>query len=275
MSFISDATAKFFYQKHNFVIGNEVNERLIFKTYLPQNVLATTASDNTYRVWTPHIWAVRDEPSCNTYLYATSSPYFLQAWPLYWPNIFEDGKVCYASSDLIPTSSIIKNEHYNIYSDSDKLIDDMVNDFFVSKYHYFDNFLDNIPTPYRKFSYFDYWTKEEYWDDQQVECECSYEDGVCYCESPEPADDDIGMYKVDEFFDFLESSSKLQISYAMPSIGVLSSDEIIYQRLKHYWWYVERVLKNKSIFFEAADIIRQMYPQTDLANRVANSLGQD
>lgn len=262
--------------KTNFVLGNKPNHRLIAKTYLPQLVLATTNTGASYRVWTPHIWAFRDEVSCNTYLYAASSQYFNHVYPLYWPNIFPDGRVCYAMADTIPTLGRIPTDKYDQYYNADFTIDAMVSDFFTSIFHYFDFEPANIPHKLFMHNRYAYWTKDEYWGDEVCIHDEYFGDcpDGCEMDGSEPDESEIGMFMVDHFFQNLENASRAYANYAKPSDLNLCrpTREIFYDRCFSYWFYVRRLLANEAIFKEAAAYFAAVFPNTPLGESAVSTL---
>lgn len=260
---IGNELAKIIHNQYNFVIGENPNERFISKTYAPQRVLVNTAEGNTFQVWTPHILAMRDEVGCVTYLHASASSWFHTVWPLYWPNIFEDGKVCYAAPDVVPSTFAIPEYQLDLYSDPGFTIDSMVSEFFVSKYHYFDFGEDYIP--YKLRFAWDYWCKEDYWD-QYNEEECPHGGYRYDCSDCEEEDsegipeNELGMYMVDTFFEKLESLSKLESILLRPHWNQITARSVLQSTLRNYWYYVQRICSDRKIFTDAAEMIFNLLP---------------
>lgn len=209
--------------KLNFSLGDEVNDRLISKIYPQQKILARTWTDNVFRVWTPTLWVVRNEVAYSTYIYAMSSPYAKNCWPLYWPNIFEEGRVCYSKSIL---NDRLSPEDAKDFQDPNITINFAVSEFFTTRYHYFD--FDESFIPSCLTFPWEYWTRDEYYDHCGLNCTCEDYEGECdYCMS-NPPEEELGMYKVDDFFSKLENLSKVDtftVLNDMPRMNVTDTLE--------------------------------------------------
>lgn len=166
----------------------------------PRRVTVVTEVD-TYEVWTPYVWVYMEQYGYYTFnkifLRALASPSAEWSAPLYWPNIFMEGRVCSATEDSLALQGYDgAPEQLPAYA---------FNLYLTSLFSYFD-FPSNeyVPDLLVDPTTYSYWDSDDWYDGH----DCG--DGEwCGCEVDDHTT--LGMYQIDQFFDKLSVCSPQQV----------------------------------------------------------------